>query len=445
MTRVITYGTFDLFHEGHRRLLERAKALGDELIVAVTSSEFDVARGKLNVRQSVVDRIANVQNSGYADRIILEEHEGQKVTDIQQYGVDIFAVGSDWLGEFDYLRDYCQVVYLERTRGVSSTDLRNKDGLVRVGIAGSGRIAARMVAEARLVSGVSLEGVFSRAFSHAQAFADEHELATAFDDFDAMCSAVNAVYIATPHGTHAQYTRRALAAGCHVLCEKPLALAGAEAEDLFHRATEGELVLLEAVKTAFAPAFLRLVALAHSGIIGTVRSVDATFTKLIASGRELQAPDGGSISELATYPLLAAVKILGHEPTDVHTVSIVPPGSDVEVFSRIDLTYAHTVASARTGIGVKAQGDLIVAGTKGYIWVPAPWWLTEYFEVRFEDQGQNRRFFARFDGDGLRYELAEFANMIHDRRLESYQLRPSESIALARIIERARSSATILQ
>ena len=161
--RVITYGTFDLFHEGHRRLLERAKALGDYLIVGVTTENYDDSRGKLNVAQSLMDRIRNVTDSGLADEVIIQEYEGQKVQDIQKHGVDIFAIGSDWLGKFDYLRDYCDVVYLDRTKGVSSTQLRNESaGVLRVGVAGSGRIAARLVAEARFVSGVNVESVEPR-------------------------------------------------------------------------------------------------------------------------------------------------------------------------------------------------------------------------------------------------------------------------------------------
>ena len=163
VTRVITYGTFDLFHDGHRRLLERAKTLGDDLIVGVTTDNYDDSRGKLNVQQSLMQRIRNVQDSGLADEIIIEEYEGQKVQDIQKYKVDIFAIGSDWLGKFDYLNDYCDVVYLDRTKGVSSTQLRNESaGVLRVGIVGAGRIAARFVEEARYVSGVSVEAVFSR-------------------------------------------------------------------------------------------------------------------------------------------------------------------------------------------------------------------------------------------------------------------------------------------
>lgn len=124
MTRVITYGTYDLLHHGHIALLKRAKALGDYLIVGVTADGFDREQGKLNVTQSLVERIEAVRKTGLADQIIVEEYEGQKISDIQKYNVDIFTVGSDWVGKFDYLGEYCQVVYLPRTQGISSTELR---------------------------------------------------------------------------------------------------------------------------------------------------------------------------------------------------------------------------------------------------------------------------------------------------------------------------------
>ena len=99
MIKVITYGTYDLFHEGHYRLLERAKALGDYLIVGVTSEAYDEARGKFNVIDSVATRIENVRKTGFADEIIVEESPGQKFSDIKKYDIDIFTVGSDWTGE----------------------------------------------------------------------------------------------------------------------------------------------------------------------------------------------------------------------------------------------------------------------------------------------------------------------------------------------------------
>lgn len=443
--RVITYGTFDLFHEGHRRLLERAKALGDHLIVAVTTDNYDDSRGKLNVQQSLMERIHNVQQSGLADEIIIEEYEGQKVQDMQKYDVDVFAIGSDWLGRFDYLNAYCRVVYLDRTKGVSSTQLRNESvGVLRVGIVGAGRIATRFVAEARYVSGVSVEAVYSRTFERTKDFAERCELQWANETFDDLLKHVDAVYIASPHSTHYEYAERALRAGVHVLCEKPMTLSKQATQELYELAAAQRVVLVEAIKTAFSPGFQRMVAVARIGTIGSVRSVDATFTKLVEEGRELHGHDGGSISELATYPLVAIVKLLGTDIKDVRTYSYRPEGAEVELFSRIDVTYPGAIASARTGIGVKAEGDLVVAGTKGYVYVPAPWWKTEYFEARFENPANNKKYYYKFDGDGLRYELAEFASLIRNSTPESFKLRAAESVAIADIIERARSSATII-
>jgi choline-phosphate cytidylyltransferase len=443
---VITYGTFDLFHEGHRRLLERAKELGDYLIVAVTTENFDDARGKLNVQQPLMDRIKNVQDSGLADEVIIEEYEGQKVNDIQKYGVDIFAIGSDWLGKFDYLRDYCEVVYLERTKGVSSTELRNESaGILRIGVAGTGRIAHRFVDEAHFVSGVDVEGAWSRDAANVRAFVDAHELDLAADSFPQLLEACDAIYVATPHGTHLEYALQAIDAGKHVLCEKPMALTEADCIKLQKAAEEAGVVLIEAIKTAYSPGFQRMVAVARSGVVGDIRSVDATFTKLTAGDvRELDPEQhGGSLAELASYPLLAVVKLLGEDFVDMRTTSFKPEGSDVEVYSRIDFRFPQAVASARTGLGVKAEGDLVIGGTKGYLYVPAPWWKTEYFEARFENQSDNKKYYYKFDGDGLRYEIAEFSSMIRRGERETFRLRASESQWLARVLETARADAHV--
>lgn len=445
--RVITYGTFDLFHEGHVRLLERAKALGDYLIVAVTTENFDEARGKLNVQQSLMERIKNVQESGLADEVILEEYEGQKVNDMQKYDVDIFAIGSDWLGKFDYLNDYCKVVYLERTKGVSSTQLRNEDaGILRIGVVGTGRIAHRFVDEAVFVSGVDIEGAWSRDAANVQAFVDRHELDLAAGSFEELLDKSDAVYIATPHGTHVDYALRAIAAGKHVLCEKPMALTEAEVIRLQTAADEAGVVLMEAIKTAYSPGFKNMVAVARTTqLIGDIRSVDATFTKLTSGDvRELDAAqDGGSLAELASYPLLAIVKLLGEDYQGLSTTSL-KTDDGVDLYSRIDLRYKGAVASARTGLGVKAEGDLVVAGTKGYLYVPAPWWKTEYFEARFENQSDNKKYYYKFDGDGLRYEIAEFSSMIRKGESETFKLRASESRWLARVLESARADAHVI-
>ena len=144
MSKVITYGTYDVLHQGHINLLKRAKELGDYLIVGVTSDRFDRERGKLNVKNNVLERVEAVRKTGYADEIIIEDYVGQKIDDIQKYNIDIFTVGSDWVGKFDYLNEFCKVVYLPRTEGVSSTQIRNESQqIVQLGVVGSGRIANR--------------------------------------------------------------------------------------------------------------------------------------------------------------------------------------------------------------------------------------------------------------------------------------------------------------
>ena len=127
MVKVITYGTYDLLHYGHIRLLERAKALGGYLIVGVTADDFDKTRGKINVQQSLMERIEAVRATGLADKIIVEEYEGQKIDDIRRYDVDIFTVGSDWKGKFDFLKlEGAEVIYLPRTPEISTTKIKQE-------------------------------------------------------------------------------------------------------------------------------------------------------------------------------------------------------------------------------------------------------------------------------------------------------------------------------
>ena len=116
MKKVNTYGSFDLFSVGHYDLLKRARGLGDMLIVGVTDEQLDASRGMINIADSLMRRVGNVRSTGFADEIIIEEHEGQKIEDIEKYGADIFAVGFDWRGEFEYLRQYCEVVCLDRAK-----------------------------------------------------------------------------------------------------------------------------------------------------------------------------------------------------------------------------------------------------------------------------------------------------------------------------------------
>ena len=131
MKRVLTYGSYDLFHNGHENLLRRARALGDYLIVGVSTDEFIKIKGKTS-SQSFSERKAIIEGLEYVNKVIAELNWEQKIKDIQVNKVDIFVMGSDWEGKFDWLNAHCQVVYLPRTKGISSTMLRNRgDGRER--------------------------------------------------------------------------------------------------------------------------------------------------------------------------------------------------------------------------------------------------------------------------------------------------------------------------
>ncbi len=437
MKRVITYGTFDLLHYGHINLLKRAKALGDYLVVGITSESYDKERGKLNVKQSLAERIENIRKTGLADKIIVEEFEGQKIMDIIDNKIDTFVIGSDWTGKFDYLNEYCAVVYIDRTKGVSSTELRqNSIGILKMGIIGSGRIAARFIKESKYVSGVNIEGVYNPHVNSAREFAKTHQLAFYTDDINSFFEKVNAVYIATPHTYHYQYIKLALKNGCHVLCEKPMVLTYKEAKTSYKLAKEKHLVLQEAIKTAYAPAFNHLIVLAKSGRIGVIKDIEATFTKLVDTPglRELNPfLSGGSINEFGSYVFLPILKLLGKEIQEKHFFSDVKNG--IDVFTKGLFIYKHATASFKVGLGVKSEGSLVITGTRGYIYVPAPWWKTEYFEMRFEDMRNNNKYFYKFDGDGLRYELNEFIQRINNNCRDSAMLSKSESEILAKWIE----------
>ena len=445
MTKVITYGTYDLLHQGHLNLLRRAKELGDYLIVGVTSDSFDRGRGKLNVKNNVLERVEAVKATGYADEVIIEDYLGQKIDDIQKYDVDIFAIGSDWVGKFDYLNEYCKVVYLPRTEGISSTMLRaESQDTYRIGVIGSGRIANRFVPETKVVNGAEVVAVLNPDKDEAAAFAKKHSLEV-YTDFDAFVDRTDVVYIASPHLSHYDYIKKSLLAGKHVLCEIPFTLKKKDALELYRLAEEKNLVLMEASKTAYCPAFGHIVTLIKSGIIGDVVDVKASLSKMVAPPtRELDATQaGGAMTEHAPLTVMAIIKLLGLEWKDIdfHTKR----ENGVDIFTKGVINYPHATSSFTLGIGVKTEGNLVISGTKGYVYVPAPWWLTSYFEVRYEDQTKNKKYFYSYDGEGLRYEIQEFLSMIVNDRRSCYKLRRHESVAIAEIIEKYRNGENVTE
>lgn len=422
MKKVITYGTFDLLHYGHIRLLERAKALGDYLIVGVTSSDFDVNRGKINVRQSLMERIEAVKNTGLADEVIPEEYVGQKIDDIRNYDIDIFAIGSDWKGHFDYLKEYCEVIYLDRTEGISSTQLRAQGEHMQLGVVGYSRDVEKFVSEAKYVSGVDICGIFLDGIKPNQEIG-----LPVLDSLEELLERCDAIYVANAPDKRYLTSRDCLNAGCHILCESPIALSGDQAKELFSLADEKKLVFHEAIKTAYALAFSRLTLLVKSRRVGKVTSIHSTCTSM-----SFPSPYGSLIG----WGPIACLPVFGLLGTNYQNVCRVQrlDSRGKDVFSKVDFIYKDACASFEVGTGVKSEGELIVAGTEGYIYVPSPWWKTDYFEMRFEDFSDNKRFFYQLAGEGIRNEIAAFARTVRDGRKANLDISREHTVAFSKLI-----------
>lgn len=313
MVKVITYGTYDVLHYGHIRLLQRAKALGDYLIVGVTSDDYDKSRGKINNRQSLSDRMEAVRKTGIADEVIVEEYDGQKIDDIRKYGIDVFTVGSDWEGKFDYLNAYCKVVYLPRTEGVSSSDIRSESRKLKIGVTGGSVVAKKFIAESKYVNGCEIAGICSQDKEFlAREFVNEFRT----DDFSALLDRSDAVYIASHPSLHYAQAKEAILRGKHVLCESPIAMSEAECAELFALAKEKNLILTDGIKTAYSTAYARMLLLVESGEIGQVTSIDATCTSLRYTGDETPGTlerKWNSMCDWGPIALLPVFQLLGVE------------------------------------------------------------------------------------------------------------------------------------
>lgn len=435
MTKVITYGTYDLLHYGHIKLLERAKALGDYLIVGVTADDFDRTRGKINVSQSLMERVEAVRQTGLADEIIVEEYEGQKIDDIKRYGVDIFTVGSDWVGKFDYLNEYCKVVYLERTQGVSSTEIRSNTHELRLGIKGESQVIAKIIRECKYVNGVKVIGICSK---NKAGYAESTESVSLHtDNYEFLLDTVDAVYVISHPTNHYADVKQALERGKHVICESPVALTVKEAEELYSLADSKGLILLDGIKTAYSTAYARMILLAKGGKIGDIVSVDSICTSL----REVDYSDESKLGAIwnsmtawGPTAVLPIFQLLGKEYSYIRIASRI--GNEqysYDEFSKISLEFTNSIASAKVGKGVKSEGELIISGTKGYIYVPAPWWKTDYFEIRYENQAENKRYFYQLDGEGIRNEIVAFLRIIENKGVNPISI--EDSLGICKVMQ----------
>lgn len=434
MTKVITYGTYDLLHEGHIRLLERARALGDYLIVGVTADGFDKARGKINVQQSLMERIQAVKNTGLADEIVVEEYEGQKIDDIRKYGVDIFTVGSDWKGHFDYLNEFCKVIYLERTEGISSSEIRATARMLRIGIIGETGLVNKFARECSYVNGVRVSGIYAE----SDDLLIESLKHIKVSSIEKLFEQSDAIYVASHPQKHYAHIKKALLLGRHVLCESPVTTDTKEFEELTELAKERNLVLMDAVKTAYSLAFKRLLLLLKGKEIGDVVSIETTCTSLLdlkSDGSDIQPYLWNSICWWGPNALLPIFDIFGGEYKSLQLYSKYLDNCDgFDMFTQGSFIYKKGVATFKVGHGVKSEGDMVISGTRGYIYVPAPWWKTDYFEVRYENQADNRRYFYQLEGEGIRNEILSFYRATEGVKSE-IEIPESTSMAIISIVQ----------
>lgn len=427
MKKVITYGTFDLFHRGHYNIIKKARELGDYLIVGVTSESYDIERGKLNVQDSLLKRIENVRSTGLADEIIIEEYQGQKVNDIIKYDIDILVIGSDWRGKFDYLKNYCEVRYLPRTKDISSTKLRSEKHIYKIGVVADDDKDGGIVDETKYVSGIHVEGVYASDEVLAREFCDKYELNFHTADYEALLSSVDIVYVKCGLKKRVQYIEQAIEHGKYVISDSPMTLEPEILKQLFHKAKEHQVVLVEKITFVYLRAFNQLVWLTNGDMIGKVISVKCAISQDVFGG-------GKSFNETVSHALCAVMKLLGKNCREVSSNAVKDENGRF-VYDMITMKYPNALGTIEIASTLDIENSLVVTGTKGRIVIPNDWWNTGYFEAKVEGNEFLKRYSFNFEGNGLRYLLQELLIIISDRRTECTRLFYEESEALAEILQ----------
>lgn len=432
MRKVITYGTFDLFHKGHYNILKRAKELGDYLIVGVTGESYDIERGKLSVRDSLVERIENVRKTGFADEIIVEEYLGQKIQDIIKYNIDVLVVGSDWKGKFDHLRKYCEVVYLERTKDISSTLLREtKVHICKMGIVTNDNNDNDMVKESKYVSGIHVESVFSENNRVALSFADKYELSDSYTDYEEFLESADIIYIKMPREKCYEYIKNALIRGKHVISDTLATIGVRKVEELFNLAEEHKVILVGNMPIFYLQSFNQLLWNARGNLIGDILNIKCSIGKsFLYSNAEADTYDAIEVA------ISVIGKLIGYN-LDVNSYANIVNDSGLRYMV---LTGQEKNASSsffvEIGLDMNLDSSMLILGTKGKISIPGDWWTTGYFKMDIEGEEREKRFSSNFGGNGVRYLLQSLLGRIELEKVQTVRILPKEIVSTASIIEK---------
>lgn len=313
---------------------------------------------------------------------------------------------------------------------------------MRIGIIGTGRIAARFADTALTgIESTYISCVYNPREESAVRFIQQHNIQACTANWDEFVDNIDAAYVASPHETHYEYSRKLLLSGKHVLCEKPAALKKEQVRELIDIAQNNQLVYMEALKTAYCPGYKALIKIAESGRIGRIVEVEAAFSRLTPlNTREYKDDDcNGSFLEFGSYTLLPVLTLLGCEYDDV-TFRTVRAQNGVDAYTKAFIEYKDEyidkTAIVKTGLGAKTEGQLVVTGTNGYILAKSPWWLTKEFEVRYENPGKIEQYRFGYEGTGLCYEVREFVHRIKNNDKKTVDISDNISIAMAGVMER---------
>ena len=209
-----------------------------------------------------------------------------------------------------------------------------------------------------------------------------------------------------------------------------------QCKELIEYAENNSLILVDGIKTAYSTAYSRLLVLAKSGHIGEILSIDSVCTSNRVTGITDLKNEQNSICAWGPTALLPIFQLAGVEYNDMQIVTkLFDKKANFDAFTKISFEYDKMVATAKVAKAAKSEGELIITGTKGYIYVPAPWWKTEYFEIRYENQNENKKYFYQLDGEGIRYEIVAFARAVENKK-RGYYLKDDISLTIATVIER---------
>ncbi len=427
MKKVITYGTFDLFHKGHYNILKRAKEYGDYLIVGVTGENYDIGRGKLNVYDTLATRIENVKNTGFADEIIVEEYLGQKIGDLIRYDVDCFVIGDDWKGKFDHLSRYCDMIYLERTKGISSTQIREERfNQYDIGIIFEEADDNQLIKESKFVNGFDVKNIFCEDEKVLEEFQEKYHVENVADSYEELLNSSDIIFVRCAIERRYDYIYQALNFGKHVIYDSPATFDSEQLKTLLNLAKEKNVILMENIKMVYIYIFNQLLWMTQGGLLGDILSFTCSVSKNDSHHSNL-------FYALSASSILTMLKVMGqnYEKADF----IVNKFENNIEFASMNFVYPNGRAIINVGENVRVDNQLEIIGTEGTIRMKGDWWRSKNFELHTPGSKDMQLYNTNFEGNGFKYLLKAMSTMLSNNNITSMGVFEDETIKIVEILD----------